>query len=435
MPIIELQRRLREIGRIRMGEQVPAGNGKRRPAKLANFRLTSRDQRVIAAAAGMWGGRCEPWPEAPDGPQWQVKIEADEITVVVPPGEMAFSQWYEQWSAGGCQARCDGRWDTVREQPCVCDPENRECKITTRLSVMLPDLPGMGLWRAESHGYYAAVELAGLVEVAAAWTQAGRMIPARLRLEQRTVKRPGKDGKPQTHRFAVPVLDLDVHPLTLAAGPEAAGQLGAGAIGALAAGPQAALPSGNLTPVPSAPPGGIAPPSITDQVTVVNEDSAPSGRRGAKPLPSTGLAPRTTSEIAGADPQQDASDGQPAAEVPAPSVEEIARHAATVFKADYDAAPRGQKTRAVDRLRHAAAYVATAKRCVTVSDCTPAERLRVRRLLMDITEGKVTYTADPVDDAAGVTFVLRRPGHADGDKDVTVLWADLVPSADGEATS
>lgn len=432
MPIIELQRRLREIGRIRMGEQVPTGNGRTRPAKLENFRLTAKDRRVIDAAAALWGGQVEPW-QAPDGPQWQVKITATELAVVVPPHDMAFSQWYEQWSAGGCQVRCDGVQDYVGEKPCHCDPEERECKMTTRLSVMLPDLPGMGLWRAESHGYYAAVELAGLVEVAASWTAAGRMIPARLRLEQRTVKRKGK-----THRFAVPVLDLDVHPLALTAGPETAGVLGGPA--------PRPLTTGNLTPVPAI---EAAPPSIATQLSQTGE--APKGNaraNAAKPIPATGIEPRTAQDAASAQSGvTPAAGGQEAgaeatdrgvvtpdsvtpggtALPPTLTVADIAKRAAKTFAADYEATPKGHKTKVVDRLRHACAYVASKERVATVSDCTPEERARVAGMLFDIEQGRVTYSHDAMDDAAGVTFTLLRPEHPEGDKEVTVLWSQLEP--------
>jgi hypothetical protein len=434
VPIIELQRRLREIGRIRMGEQVPTGNGKTRPTKLDNFRLTAKDQRVIDAAAALWGGTVEPW-QAPDGPQWQVKITATELAVVVPPHDMAFSQWYEQWSAGGCQVRCDGATDYVGEKPCHCDPEARECKMTTRLSLMLPELPGMGLWRAESHGYYAAVELAGLVDIAATWTAAGRMIPARLRLEQRTVKRKGK-----THRFAVPVLDLDVHPLVLTAGPDAAGQLAAPSAGALTV--------GNLTPVPALKAG--AAPSVADQLARADETPNGNGRRNAaQSIPATGIEPRTVTEVSESVPdgepqrgrnQGHEGDGPPAsaepdgpAPTPAPTTADIGRQSQDVFAADYQAAPRGHKTKVVDRLRHAVANVVTKGRATTVTECTPEERVRVAAMLKDITNGRVTYTHDALDDQAGATFTLLRPEHPEGDKEVTVLWSVLEAPVEQEA--
>jgi hypothetical protein len=68
---------------------------------------------------------------------------------------------------------------------------------------MLPDLPDLGVWKLESHGYYAAIELGGAAEVLAHARNAGVIVPATLRLEQRQVKRDGK-----TRKFAVPVLEI-----------------------------------------------------------------------------------------------------------------------------------------------------------------------------------------------------------------------------------
>jgi hypothetical protein len=133
MRIIDLQRRLREIGRLRIGEKVTTKNGKVRPDKIDVFRFTSRDRQVIDAAAVLWGGTVEEWTDAPgDGTQWQVRTTAQQIPVVVPPGDMSFSQSYEQWTAGGCKVRCDSRWDHIGDQPCHCDPEQRACAIHTR---------------------------------------------------------------------------------------------------------------------------------------------------------------------------------------------------------------------------------------------------------------------------------------------------------------
>lgn len=290
MRIIELQRRLREVGRIRIGVQVPTSNGRSRPSKLTTFRLTSRDRQVIDAAAGQWGGQVEPWPDAPGGAQWQVTTDTAEMQVIVPPGDMAFSQAYEQWTAGGCKVRCDGQWDHLADKACHCDPEQRACDIHTRLSVILPDLPGLGVWRLDTQGYYAAVELGGVVDICASYSARGAMLPARLRLEQREVKRPKPGGGGvETRKFAVPVLDIDVHPLALTGGVD-------GATGELV-GARAALPAANLTPVP--PVDGALAPSIAEQLAQVDQPVAEPGRRranAAAPLPATGLKPRTAVE-------------------------------------------------------------------------------------------------------------------------------------------
>jgi hypothetical protein len=98
------------------------------------------------------------------------------------------------------------------EQACLCDPDERACDIHTRLSVMIRDLPGLALWRLDTQGWYAARELAGAVEILSMAAGRGLLLPARLLLEQRSVKRPGKNGRPQTLRFAVPRLDPGVTP-------------------------------------------------------------------------------------------------------------------------------------------------------------------------------------------------------------------------------
>ncbi len=219
MPILDMPRRLHEGGRIRIGAQVPAKEpGKRaRPAKLEAFRFTSRSQDAIARIAELHGGEVADWPEAPSGPQWQVFTEAAQIQVAVPPEAMGFSQWLELWSGGGCQRRCDGVTMQITGDPCLCDPEARECKPHTRLSVLLADLPASGLWRLDTQGFYAAGELGGALELARLISSSsGRSIlPASLRLEQREVKRPGETVK----RFAVPVLDFEMDSAFLLGSP------------------------------------------------------------------------------------------------------------------------------------------------------------------------------------------------------------------------
>ena len=271
MSIINLQRGIAEAGRIRIGQQVDAGRGRTRPSKLDTFRLTSPDRRRIEQLAEMHGGTVEEWA-APSGKQWQVITAATSLDVIVPPSDLSFSQSYELWSAGGCQRRCDGVTESIGEQACLCDPDNRECSIHTRLSVLIRDLPGLGVWRIDTSGYYAAVELASAVEIISLAAGRGALLPARLRLEQRSVKRPGKDGKPQTLRFAVPVLDVEVTPAQLLSGGAQPVQLA-----------EAGRP--RLTPVPQLT-GGEAGPTIAEQSAAPVE--RPRRANSAPELPSSG---------------------------------------------------------------------------------------------------------------------------------------------------
>ena len=295
MTILDLQRRLAEVGRIRIGQQVPTSNGKTRPAKLATFRLTSADRTRIDQAAALYGGTVAQW-QAPAGPQWEVITQSDALDVIVPPSDMAFSQHYELWSAGGCQRRCDGRNEAISQGPCLCDPEQRDCNIHTRLSVMLRDLPGLGVWRIDTSGYYAAVELQAAVEVVQLAAGRGQMLPARLRLEQRQVKRQ-VDGKAQTRNFPVPVLDIEISPGQLFSGSTAtAGQI-------------EDVPRPALTPVPASLPSGPA-TSVADQVAA-HDQSPPPRRRSnaAAPIPPTSIEPRTVSQAAEHAPDGDEMSG------------------------------------------------------------------------------------------------------------------------------
>lgn len=230
MPIVilEEQRRFRELGRIRLGEREPVlvksgpkagqqaekdGKPVFRPKRLADFRLTSPWRHLLdaAAAAGI-GGEVKPWSPSEGRNEFELVTDKDVLEVLVPPGEV-LSQWMEEWSGGGCARRCDGVRMVIAQgksadRSCQCSPDgsvaisDRQCKPTTRLLLMLPGLPDLGVWRIESHGINAALELGKAVELTELATRRGVIIPAELRIEQREVRRPGEPLK----RFNVPTL-------------------------------------------------------------------------------------------------------------------------------------------------------------------------------------------------------------------------------------
>lgn len=210
-----------EVGRIRLGTSTPktARSGKtyNEPVKLKRFRLTSRSEQLILDAAQLYGGECEPWePQSGGAQQWQVLISAPSIQVIVPPDPV--SQFYEVWTGGRCQLRCDGQRELIEDRPCVCgpDPARRKCKPTTRLSLMLAGMRGVGIWRLETHGYYAAAELPAVADLLSA---AGGNVPARLEMEERsaTVPDPRDPNKEVVTRFMVPVLHVEATPAALIA--------------------------------------------------------------------------------------------------------------------------------------------------------------------------------------------------------------------------
>lgn len=218
MPIVDIQARFRELGRIRLGAQQDTGktrNGKpvRRPVKLPRFRLTSPWPHLIEQASEVFGGDAGPC-DIDGTQQWEVIVEVDALPVVIPPGEV-FDQWYELWTGGGCARRCDGARQVLVDRPCQCpdDPIERQeaaakgkaCKPTTRLRLMLPDVADVGIWRLESHGFHAAAELGGAAGLVEAATRQGAMIPADLRLSEREgARRPGQPRK----KFFVPSISF-----------------------------------------------------------------------------------------------------------------------------------------------------------------------------------------------------------------------------------
>jgi hypothetical protein len=261
MPIVTLQRRMMELGRVRMGHKGPKGE----PVKSDTFRFTSASRSLLEAAAKHYGGEVSEWTNGPDEGYFELRSEASEIAVVFPPifsdadgtPTVPVSQWYELWSGGGCQRRCNGETELLTNKPCLCVDGDRACKPTTRMSFMLPELPGLGVWRLESHGYNAAAELPGTVSVLAKAAHAGEFVPAMLRIEHRTKKSEG-----QTRRFIVPVVDL--RDRTVA-------ELAGGSLATLPSPPaKPALPAGTPEPEPErfaidAPPPATEPPPLPSE--------------------------------------------------------------------------------------------------------------------------------------------------------------------------
>jgi hypothetical protein len=154
---------------------------------------------------------------------------------------------------------------------------------------MLADVPGLGVWRLDTSGYNAAVELQGAVSAIQMAASRGQMLPARLRLDQRMSKRLGEG----TRRFAVPVLDVEISPAQLLGGsaPQPQPILVEQGTGRVLDNPERPA----LTPVPDT---VVEHPvaSIADQAAPI--DDKPKRRSTTPAVPKTGIAPRTVAQAA-----------------------------------------------------------------------------------------------------------------------------------------
>lgn len=226
--ILTIQRRVRELGRIRTGDSEPyttdGGQQRRRARRSATFILTSSFRDQLDLAAELWGGQVEPWQPQGIGPKiWRVVTETDTLPAILPPAEPdPLSQGYELWSRTDCVRRCDGQREEKTNGPCVCIaqygeewwtrtdlPKGSTCLATTRLNVFLP-LADFGFWRLETHSYWAATEITGVVDMIRARIGPDPAVPITLGIEQRERV---KDGK----RLSYPVVTVGLRGTTTAA--------------------------------------------------------------------------------------------------------------------------------------------------------------------------------------------------------------------------
>jgi recombination directionality factor gp3-like protein len=206
--ILAAQRRLRELGRIRTGWSEPYtkdGRDYRRPVRSKTIVLTTAERGLLDEAAEYWGGTVERWQPQGNNPEvWRLVTDRDAIEAILPPGD-PLNQTLEMWSGGGCVRRCDGITEKITDKPCLCfaqfgadfhevKPKGgvpQVCKPTSRLSVFL-ELGGLGLWRVETHSYYAMLEMAGTIDLIKARVGPEPSIPIRLRIDPRVRLAQGK---------------------------------------------------------------------------------------------------------------------------------------------------------------------------------------------------------------------------------------------------
>lgn len=231
MPIIDVQRRLTQIGVIRLGRQVPTGRTNKagkpgmRPEKLDRFRVTSASETLIRAVAEAYGGTVQQWA-GPSGPEFEVITDVREFPVLVP--QQIIDPNYELWGPGFRSRLCDGATERIRNSSCLCRQganghvheffqgscgcgATRECKPTIRVSVMLADIPSIGTYKVESHGINAVAS--GLSSVAETIAVTPVPLPGRLTMEfvdKKALTGAGTNAeKVESRKFWVPKLIID----------------------------------------------------------------------------------------------------------------------------------------------------------------------------------------------------------------------------------
>lgn len=203
MPILTIQKQqqLTQIGRIRLGIKTKNKAGKEFPVKLDTLRFTSPRREHIEKIAEHYGGAVGGWQPPHGNAQWQVITDVAEVPVLVPPQDPGEAQWFEDWDRGGCKRRCDGITERLSGGPCKCDPEpkRRQCKMHTRVTLLLSKVESAGVWMLDTGSFYAAVEMPNITRLLAS---SKGIIPGRLYLDQRSRMLDGK-----LHKYAVPVID------------------------------------------------------------------------------------------------------------------------------------------------------------------------------------------------------------------------------------
>ncbi|MBL8048114.1 MAG: hypothetical protein JNJ45_05480 [Chthonomonas sp.] len=235
--LLQRQQRMVEVGRIRIGEKTAAGY----PTSRSTFRFTSRHKDILQLVQEQYGGELRPWSEKPG--EWELLSDAAEVKVLFsskPRGDgdlESLVQNWERWAGGTCTHRCDGRtcqfWRQtgtkrgkngkvvpVHERasgPCQCDHSGAACKpackLVSRLMLILPKVPTLGMWRVDTSSMVFDTEIQALLDTLGALAP-GNVSPLLMSIEFR-VKRTGPDE--DNSRFPVIKLVLDPDPVSLPA--------------------------------------------------------------------------------------------------------------------------------------------------------------------------------------------------------------------------
>jgi hypothetical protein len=226
------QRRITEVGKVRIGCQVPIATGKNagkpRPERLKHFRLTSNSQAALQLAATKYGGEVQRWTIRPE---WQERIPtpdhqfelyttSDTLDILIRADALMNTQ-FEQWDGAYCTRRCQDGFITfdgygkLEGLECQCPDDllkrkelaaqGKACSAVSRLCVMLEGLP-LGQWRLDTRGENTPAEVRGLQDILESCGVGATMLRATMRLEFRTSRQMAQ-GKKELHHYSCVVIE------------------------------------------------------------------------------------------------------------------------------------------------------------------------------------------------------------------------------------
>lgn len=234
--VLGIQRKVRILGHIRMGERDPQRNF---PTKLQNFRITSSDPDKLNAISHQYGGEVTRWE---DGDGYQLKLDAKKLHVLIPPWSSYHVSWNMWLGPGNRDRLCNGEVMSIKDgkrqrgdiegnlPACIC-PEDigdradaakpkgkparpSACSPHIRAEFIIDNV-GMqmdGVWVLDSKGMNAAAELPvtmdKLMAISTLFSKNNdpRKAGGFLWIENRSSKKQGE----ATRKFIVPVLEPDV---------------------------------------------------------------------------------------------------------------------------------------------------------------------------------------------------------------------------------
>lgn len=317
MALLGLQRRTVRAGELRYGFSTKNDRGYKVPQSSDTWILTTPNREAADAFAEFHGGTVEAWTERRG--VWVVRSEVSELVVTVPQANEVIQQAWELWEGGNCLRRCDNITESKSGQPCLCpaDIGARErlakqkkpaaCGPKSRLSVVLPHIPGAGVFVVASSGREIAREWGDVADFMQQVRDSALEAGHGLVLLQATLRIVTRGSGKNTHRAAVlqlrdslaalasgeafrrPLMEqLPPRPdprIAITAGP--AGPAGpAGSTGAVsparpAAARPAAPPPDDVPPPPEPPP---ADDGIEDAVVVPDDSPETAALNAAKAM-------------------------------------------------------------------------------------------------------------------------------------------------------